>query len=150
MAGKSNPFDELEELFDRMTRQFETAARAWDVENAAPFERSTEGSSVGLDLADEGDAFVVTVDVPGYETDDLDVRLTGETLRVSGERERTVEDEGREYVRRERRTDSFSRQVRLPEPADPDDVEARLRNGVLTLRIPKVEPGEGARSIDIQ
>ncbi|WP_254768018.1 Hsp20/alpha crystallin family protein [Salinilacihabitans rarus] len=152
MSGRPNPFQGLEELFERMSRQFENAARVWDTNagGEGQFEMSLGGSTTGLDLADRGDEFVVTVDVPGYETEDLDVRLSGDRLHVSGEREHAVDESDETFIRRERRSQSFSRQVSLPEPVDPDGVSASVNNGVLSVTLEKREPSEAGRSIDIE
>ncbi|MFC6768675.1 Hsp20/alpha crystallin family protein [Natrinema soli] len=153
MADRPRPFDGIDDLLDRLNRQIETAARSWEtqVDNRSKLDLSTGGSTTSLDLADEGDEFVVTVDVPGYESDDLELRLSGESLAVSGQREHSQEIGGDEenYIRRERKTESFSRQIRLPEPVDADTVQASVNNGILTVRLPKREADEEAHSIDI-
>ncbi len=153
MADRPTPFDEVQELLDRVTRQLESAARSWEttVDDRSRLDLSTERSGTSLDLADEGDAFVVTVDVPGYDTEDLEIRLTGETLTITGERERTAEreDDDEVYLRREREVSSFSRQLRLPEPVDADDVHASVTNGVLTIRLTKLGGSDAARTIEI-
>ncbi|WP_049888959.1 Hsp20/alpha crystallin family protein [Natronococcus occultus] len=148
MASRRNPFDRLEELFDRLNRQFEEAPRTWETENGSRFAVAAGGTS--LDLADHDDEFVVTVDVPGYEPDDLESRLSGDTLFLSGERGSETTDEREDYLRRERELESFSRQVTLPEPVDADGIEATVNNGVLTIRLPKLEPGGSSHAIDIE
>ncbi|SEQ05247.1 Hsp20/alpha crystallin family protein [Natrinema salaciae] len=154
MADRPRPFDGIDELLERLNRQIETAARSWEtqLDDRSRLDLSMGGAETSLDLADEGEAFVVTVDVPGYESDDLELRLTGRTLAVSGDREHSQEFGGEEdsYIRRERETESFSRQVRLPDPVDADAVQASVNNGILTIRLPKHEPDEEARSIDIE
>lgn len=152
MAGRRNPFDHLEELFDRLNRQFEEAARTWESETETGGEGQFAFAAGGtrLDLADHDDEFAVTVDVPGYEPDDLDSRLSGDTLFISGERESEATDERGDYLRRERELESFSRQVTLPEPVDADGIEATVNNGVLTIRLPKLEPDESSHAIDIE
>jgi len=153
MTDRPSPFEDVQELLDRLTRQLESAARSWEttVDDRSRLDLSTERSGTSLDLADEGDAFVVTVDVPGYDTDDLEIRLTGETLTITGERERTAEreDDDEVYLRRERQVASFSRQLRLPEPVDADDVHATVNNGVLTIELPKRGGSEDGRTIEI-
>ena len=152
MSERSNPFRGLEELFERLNRQFEDAARSWesDVDARGGFGWSAGDSTHGLDIAESDDEFVVTVDVPGYEKDDIEVRLSGETLHVAGEREDETDEESDSYLRRERTARSFSRRVRLPEPVDADDVSARVNNGVLTITLAKLEPTSESHSIDIE
>ncbi|WP_306058287.1 Hsp20/alpha crystallin family protein [Natronococcus wangiae] len=150
MADRRNPFESLEELFNRLNRQFGDAARTWEVETGGEGQFDFGAESTSLDLADHDDEFVVTVDVPGYEADDLSSSLSGETLLVSGERERETEsDEDDSYIRRERQLQSFSRQVRLPEPVDAEGVHATVNNGVLTIHLPKLEPSGESHTIDI-
>lgn len=151
MADRSSPFDDVQELLDKLATQLESAARTWETDLDAPgrFDRSTSRSATNLDLADEGEAFVVTVDVPGYDGDDLEIRLSGDTLSIRGERERTAERDDDTYLRREREVTSFSRQVSLPEPVDADEVDATVNNGILTIRLPKVSVDEGSREIEI-
>ena len=163
MSERSTPFNGLEELIDRLSRQLETATRTWEseIDQRSDLDLSMGGSKTRLDLADRGDAFVVTVDVPGYERDDLDVRIRGDTLAIRGERGRTVEERDvadevdadereRTYIRRERETTSFSRQVQLPDPVAADEVTATVNNGVLTVQLPKREPSGRSRTIDIE
>lgn len=153
MADRPRPFDGIDELLDRLNRQIETATKSWEtqVDERSQLDLSMSGAETSLDLADEGDEFVVTVDVPGYENDDLELRLSGQTLAVSGQREHSQElgSDDENYIRRERETKSFSRQLRLPEPVDEDAVKASVNNGILTIRLPKHEPDDEARSIDI-
>ncbi|MWV41269.1 Hsp20/alpha crystallin family protein [Natrialba sp. INN-245] len=153
MAGRSGPFDEIGELFDRLARQLETAARSWEtaVDDRSRLDLSMRGSATSLDVAEEGEEFVVTVDVPGYETDDLEINLTGETLKIRGERARETDQVDEEtYIRRERELRSFSRQVRLPAVVDAGGVDATLNNGVLTIRLPTLESDDDGQTIDIE
>ena len=126
-----NPFDEIERMFDRMSRQFD------------PLEEGFLEGSVAVDLRDTGDANEVTADLPGYDRGDIDVQLAGETLTISADRtDERDEEEGR-YIRRERRRQSVSRSVRLPDPVQEEGTEATYSNGVLTVRLPKVGAAEG-------
>ncbi|WP_049927211.1 Hsp20/alpha crystallin family protein [Halopiger goleimassiliensis] len=152
MPNRSDPFTDLRELFERAAQRLETAARTWeqDLENRSRLDLSVGPSKTSLDLVDEGDAFVVTVDVPGFEPDDVAVRLTGERLLLSGERDRTVDAADDRYLRREREVASFSRRLRLPEPVETDEIEASLEQGVLTVRLPKRKLGAESRRIEIE
>ncbi|MFP8952545.1 Hsp20/alpha crystallin family protein [Natrialbaceae archaeon A-arb3/5] len=154
MADRSGPFDGIGELLDRLTRQIETAARTWESEldNRSRLDLSMGQSATNIDVADEDDEFVVTVDVPGYETDDLEIRLAGERLSITGERAQMADHETSEdnYIRRERAVQSFSRQVPLPAPVAVDEVEATVNNGILTIRLPKREDETESHSIDIE
>ncbi|RBI63028.1 Hsp20/alpha crystallin family protein [halophilic archaeon] len=147
MARRRNPFDELEDMFDRMSRQFESVGQQ--------FEESTEsfgwqgGTQMSLDVADRGEEFVVTVDLPGFEKEDIDVRLRDDRLSIDAEREEEMEEGDGEYLRRERSQRSVSRSVSLPEPVDGENVTAEYNNGVLSVTLPKMDGSEESREIDI-
>ncbi|MFP8890116.1 Hsp20/alpha crystallin family protein [Natrialbaceae archaeon A-CW2] len=151
MARRSNPFEDLAELVDRLSQEFETAARSWNPDDTrGGFGWSLEEREPSIDLADHGDAFVVTADVPGYAADDLESRLSNGTLHISGTRSETDETTDETFIRRERTTQSFDRRVSIPEPVDSDGVSATLNNGVLTIRLEKAEPTAGQVGIDIE
>jgi HSP20 family protein len=130
-----NPFDDIERMFDRMTRGFE----------------SIEGGlseSVAVDVAETDDEYVVVADLPGFDREDIDVELAGETLTVSAAADGNDEDDDRRYLRRERPRGPVSRSVRLPEAVDPEATDAAHEAGVLTVTLPKAA-GAGGRSIPI-
>lgn len=146
MAKRSNPFDELERLLDQMEANFEEAARWWEREPSA-----TETTAVSIDLEDREDELVLTADLPGFDTDDIDVRVTDNTLHLEAEHEEaTEEEEEGEYVRRERRRRSVARSVSLPAAVETDDISATYTNGVLRVQMPKSEPSSGGERIEIE
>ncbi|WP_459884130.1 Hsp20/alpha crystallin family protein [Halostagnicola bangensis] len=150
MSKRTNPF---EELLERLTRQLQSAKRSSERAtemNPERFGMSVGSPETGIDMTDSGDEFVVVVDVPGFEQDDIDVRLTKRKLSIDGEREHEIDESEETYLRRERQTRSFSRQLTLPDPVDAEAVDAQLNNGVLTIHLPKLEPDEAAHSIDIE
>ena len=148
MNTRGNPFKELERVIERMSRQFDDTSSMWESEG--PFGRwASEAEAMAIDLVDRDDEFVATVDLPGFERGDVDVRVTGRELRIEAEREATDDDETERYVRRERRRRSVRRSIRLPDDVDTEGVEARIGNGVLTVTLPKVEP-EPAREVEVQ
>lgn len=147
VMSNRNPFDELDELFDRMQENMERAAQAWDP--TATGSELSGASSMSVDIEDRDDELVLTGDLPGFETDDIDVRVKERTLEVTAERDETTEEEAGEYVRRERRRSSVSRSVPLPMAVDTDGITATYNNGVLTVRMPKAEPSSDGTRIDV-
>ncbi len=128
---RDNPFKEIEELLQNMGVGFEMG--------------SIGTGSVAVDVRDDGDAFVVTADVPGVSKEDVEVTLSGQTLQISADHESASEVEEADWIRRERHHSSTSRSVRLPEPVDDDAIEASYANGVLTVTLPKQMPEEGTQ-----
>lgn len=109
-------------------------------------------STMGIDLADHGDQFVLTADVPGFEKDEIDLRLSDHTIHITAEREHETTDEREEYyLKSERARESMSRAVRIPEPVEEDAVAASYKNGVLTITLPKRDPADpNGQQIDIE
>jgi len=148
MSTRSNPFEELERLFDRMSRQFDDATRTWEEES--PFGRwSSAMESMAIDLVEADDEFVVTADLPGFERDEVEIEVTDHTLRIEAEHEEATEEREADYLRQERRHESARRSIRLPDEVDKEAVKARMKNGVLTVTLPRLEVEE-ARQIDIE
>jgi HSP20 family protein len=96
------------------------------------------------------DGVTVAMDVPGIPADKLDIELENDILTVRGERPTPYSDETRGAVRRaERSFGRFERSLRVPRGLDPDSIQARLRDGVLTLYLPK-PPSLQPRKIEVR
>jgi HSP20 family protein len=95
--------------------------------------------SLALDVAEDGETFIVKASVPGMKPEDLDITITNNVLTIKGETKDDQEVKQENYHLRERRFGSFVRSVTLPTPVDADKVGATYENGVLTLNIPKSE-----------
>jgi HSP20 family protein len=108
---------------------------------------STVGWTPLVDIEERDDAYVVEAELPGAKREDVSIELVGNELVVSGEikeRERTG------ILRRStRRVGAFEYRVALPQNVDRDGIDAKLDDGVLTVRIPKVEQAQ-RRRIDVQ
>ena len=101
-----------------------------------------------MDLWEDGDALRAEVELPGMKVGDLDVSVVGDELTIKGER--TVEsEESARFHRHERCAGSFHRVLQLPVQVDADKVEATLRDGVLTIVLPKAEATR-TRKIEVQ
>lgn len=152
MSARSTPLEELERFFERMSRQFDDAPRMWNPSESLG-RWASEFGTMAIDLVERDEEFVATIDMPGFERDDIDIRVSDHTLRIEAERregldEETDEEEVR-YIRHERRHESVERLVRLPDNVDTEGVTAKMKNGVLTVTLPKLE-AEDAREIDIE
>jgi HSP20 family protein len=92
-----------------------------------------------FDVRETKDAYVFKADVPGIAEKDLDIQLTGNVLTISGERKADAESapQGERYFAAERSYGKFSRAFSLPEGIDAERVSADVKEGVLTLVVPK-------------
>ena len=85
-------------------------------------------------------AFTISVDLPGLEEKDIDVRMMGNQLMISAERKWEEEKKGREFHRVESQFGRFERMVTLPENLKTGSADGAYKKGVLTINIPKCEP----------
>ena len=99
-----------------------------------------------VDLYETGGAFVLTAELPGLTRDDIDIHAEETRIVIRGERAGHVPCE--QYHRVERGHGRFSRAFMLPEPIDIEAVTADLKDGLLTITIPKAG-GRGARRVDV-
>ena len=91
--------------------------------------------SLGVNIREEDDAYILSALVPGIKADDLNIQVLEDVLRIEGEYKVTES----EYLLQELPHGSFRRTLRLPTVVDADHVEAKITDGVLTLRLPKAE-----------
>ncbi|MFB6154404.1 MAG: Hsp20/alpha crystallin family protein [Haloferacaceae archaeon] len=145
MIDRRNPFRDIERMFEQLSEQFDESARWWEGERPTSF-----AGSMSVDVADQAEAFVVTADLPGFEKDEIDVTISNSVLEIAAEHESETETREEDYLRQERTSSSMSRSLRLPEPVREDDVSAKYKNGVLTVTLPKTEPKEEGRDIEIE
>ena len=118
--------------------------------NRLPFRASEDlgNSSLSLDVLETGDTFVIRAAVPGVDPKDVEISVDEDVLTIRGEFNRQEETNEDSYIRREIRSGSFQRQLRLPPTVEPEKAEAHFENGLLKLSIPKT-PEARARSIKI-
>ncbi|MGD8237269.1 MAG: Hsp20/alpha crystallin family protein [Armatimonadota bacterium] len=90
-----------------------------------------------LDICERPADITLTVELPGMSKDDVEIELTGDSLSISGERKREPLAAGEQVHRAERPHGPFSRAFSIGVPVDTERTAARLRDGVLTLEIPK-------------
>jgi len=92
-----------------------------------------------LNITEDESAIYVEAELPGFKHDQVEINVVGNQLTITGERSETTDEKNTAYHRRERWTGSFERSVVLPTEVDADRVAAELRNGVLTITLPKPE-----------
>lgn len=80
---------------------------------------------------------VIRADLPGMKRDDINVKVEGDMLTISGHREEKEEVKDTDYYRSERHTGTFTRALRLPEDFSADQVDATYHDGVLEVTVPK-------------
>jgi HSP20 family protein len=105
------------------------------------------GWTPSADVHETDDELVVTVEVPGLDRDDLDLMITPDGLTIRGEKREEKEHKRKDYHLVECRYGGFVRTVPLPPGLDLDRAEARVKRGVLTVRLPKVAERAGTHHV---
>ena len=90
-----------------------------------------------VDVHEDAESLVLRAELPGVKREDVEIGLDGNVLTLKGERKLEKEENGRKYHRIERSYGSFLRQFQLPTNIDSASVDAKLSDGVLTLRLAK-------------
>jgi HSP20 family protein len=102
------------------------------------------------DLFEEGNEVVVKSDLPGLKREDVNLRLVDNNLVITGERKTEEKVERKDFMMLERTHGSFSRTVALPDGIDSEHVKATFKDGVLEVRIPKLESKSSVRQIKLE
>lgn len=107
--------------------------------------KTNNGFATSLDLRENDDQIVVRVEVPGVESDDIDINVNGQVLTISGEKKDAAAGDQEGYRYSERRFGSFKREVRLSSTVDVEAVSAEHLNGVLTITLPRAQEAKPRR-----
>jgi HSP20 family protein len=131
MATRIDPFREL----DRLAGQLLTPVRGL--------------RQMPMDLYKDGDTYVVEADLPGVDPSSVDVDVDGQLLTIRAERKPAVsENQGVQWMTRERETGSYVRQLNLGQDVDLENITANYDHGVLKVSIP-VSPKAHPRKIKV-
>lgn len=125
---------EIDRLFDDVFSGFgfpsvaRSAQAGWQGLTAASYQPQ-------INVAGNDTRYDIELEVPGLTEKDLTIELQGEMLQIRGEKQETKESDDKHFYRVERRYGKFQRTLNLPNDANPDDITAELKNGVLRLTI---------------
>lgn len=109
------------------------------------------GRGPSVDVFQSGNDLVVTAEVPGIDPADLDVRVSEDSITIRGSTRREEEQQRDGVYYAERRYGNFYRSIPLPVEVQPDKARATYRNGILEVRVPTVDTGNGRSvKIDVQ
>ncbi len=129
-----DPFRELQNLEHEVNRLFRR-----QLSGASRSEQDLTASQFAppVDVYEDDSKLSIKMDVPGIDAKDLDIRVDGNLLSVSGERKFESEEKKENFRRVEREYGSFSRSFTLPASADTDNISANFENGTLRIDIAK-------------
>jgi HSP20 family protein len=98
-----------------------------------------------VDVAEKDDAVVVRAEVPGCKPEDIDVSVHGNTLSISGQKKESREDTGDGFYHVESSYGSFHREIPLAAEVDEDKIEAAVKDGILSITLPKSEKSRAVK-----
>lgn len=130
----ASPFEVLDRVFDQVVAP--TFGRAFVRPSPYP----------ALNIWEDGDNLMAEAEVPGLKLDDVEILVEGDELTIKG-KFNAQEVEEANYLRRERIVGEFSRTITLPRAINSDGVEATLRDGVLTVKLPKAEEAKARKIV---
>lgn len=132
--GIDSMFDEFRQSFDDFLQPFFPLTTDLEQAMALPTKYAT------VDLADNGDSYTVTAELPGFSKDNVDVQVNSDGLSIMAEYKDEKEQKHKNYLHKERTYSSMHRFVAFPEEVVPSKVEGEMKDGVLELKVPKKEP----------
>jgi len=129
--------NEMDDLFHRFLG-------CWDLDwpGLAPLRG---GWWPSVDVSEQDDKITVKAELPGVNSEDVEVSVHDGMLTIGGEKKEESEERGEGVYHSERRYGAFRREIRLPAGVDADKVEATCRDGVLTVTLPKTEQAKAKR-----
>jgi HSP20 family protein len=139
-----DPFQDLRDAQEEMAQMAQISPR---LAHALGLHGQPQGSgqttttawAPALDISERKDAYLVTVELPGVEADDLDITLEDGLLTIQGERHFAYDSSEQQFHRVERRYGAFRRSITLPAHVMAEGIQASADNGVLPILVPKME-----------
>src|SRR5919202_4200174 len=129
-----DPFREMMTLRDTVDRLLQQG-----VMRPGQLLSSMRPDAIPLDVVERDDAFVVKAALPGVKPEDVEVVVQGERLTIRAQLQAEEERHGENWLLREQRYGNLQRSVTLPSAVSSEQAEARIENGVLSLRLPKAQ-----------
>src|SRR5512132_4436421 len=148
-----DPFQDLRDAQEEMAQMAQMAQMSPMLAHALGLQGQPQGSgraettawAPALDISERKDAYLVTVELPGVEADDLDITMEDGLLTIRGERPFAHDSSEQQFHRVERRYGAFRRSITLPAQVQAEQIEASFENGVLQIVVPKMEEAKPKR-----
>ena len=142
-----DPFQDLRSAQDEMAQMSPVLAHALGLhgQQQGSGRATTTAWAPALDISERKDAYLVTVELPGVEADDLQIMLEDGLLTIQGERHFAHDSSEQQFLRVERRYGAFRRSITLPAHVMAEGIEASAEDGVLQILVPKMEEAKPKR-----
>lgn len=131
----SNVLTDLTENFDRFLSSFQ------NFPELETYQLSANSWTPRIDVKEKNNQYIIYTDVPGIEPDKININFDNGILTIKGEKETEQKEEDENYLRVERSSGSFLRQMSFPGAIDAQNIKAKSKNGVLIITLPKAQKG---------
>lgn len=114
-----------------------------------PVQRSLVADTFKIDIQDNDTEYIIEAELPGVKKEDVDITLNEGRLNLSVKKEEISENKSKKYIHRERRYAQMSRSILLADAND-EGIQAKLEEGVLTIKVPKKQQVDTSKRIMIE
>lgn len=111
--------------------------------------RNLQFDTFKLDIQEEDKQYVIEAELPGIKKEEIDLSLNEGKLTISVEHNENRENKEKNYIHKERRFSSMRRTIGLAD-ANPDQISAKLDDGLLRITVPKVEKIDSTKKINVE
>lgn len=129
---------DIDRIFDDFRSQFDDLF--WPRNQSSELVTNWGTRNPPMDIADLGDKYEMHVEMPGIPKEDISIEVTPNTIEICADHEENRENEDKNWLRRERNSMSYYRSLELPERIKSNNVDAKFKDGILTVLLPKIEP----------
>jgi HSP20 family protein len=140
-----DPFQDLRSAQDEMAQMSPMLAHALGLHTQQQGSATATAWAPALDISERKDAYLVTVELPGVQADDLEITMEDGLLTIQGERQFAHDSSEQQFHRVERRYGAFRRSITLPAHVMAEGIQASVDNGVLQILVPKAEEAKPKR-----
>jgi HSP20 family protein len=138
---------DFDRLLNRFQRDFEdfwgqSSRFGRDMSSRARASMAPFTGLPSVDIEDQGKDYRLTVDLPGFKKEDVQVEVTDDSVTISAKRSHAEDEQRKNYVRHERAAQTYYRKIQLPETVRSDEANAALKDGLLEVTLPKKAPKE--------
>lgn len=152
MTTPTNPLMQLHSEIDRLFNEAFNGFPSMFYNNPGWPDMTSLALKPSIDIKDTDDNYMVSIEVPGVSRDDVDIRVDGNLMTITGEKKQEKKEEKENYQCIERQYGRFERMLTLPQDADADHIDAKFRDGILTVRIKRkaLMAGKDSRKVEVK
>lgn len=122
--------DEISSLLNRHFDSYFPEAGYW---------QDAEKFSMPVEISDKGKEYDIRAELPGVKKEDLDIDIENDFLKINAKKVDSIEEKDKNYRHSEFNYGEFSRMIQLPEEIDVEKTEAKMEDGILKIKAPKIQ-----------